>query len=311
MKKEAFNEVWIQKLRPALVALGELRLKEREAIIYGSTLAAIGIAIPILFPLKFLIGILIALVFGGLGVSVYLHLHPKRFKELYKTRVINTLLKETHYDWSHVPDAENADDIFKSSGLYNLKNSTSVVDDMFKASKEGVNLYAVETRVDMREGKKTRVVFGGLAFRFDLGKEFRGQTYIISEKEKRFYRAVGTHEVRGMGSDLGSTELEWNDFERLLHVETTDEREVREILTPDFMLDLYEWWSEHGKFVRLSFKESHMYMVLPIRHTLFEPTVFGSIDKEKEILWSYLDAFLLAEKLLERIEYIYRYTVEG
>lgn len=47
------------------------------------------------------------------------------------------------------------------------------------------------------------------------------------------------------------TELEWNDFESLFAVAGGNQREVREVLTPDLMIDLYEWAKNTSKLLSL------------------------------------------------------------
>jgi hypothetical protein len=70
--------------------------------------------------------------------------------------------------------------------------------------------------------------------------------------------------VLGLG-DIKETELEWNEFERDLHVATNNEAEARYVLTPDFMVDLHDWWSEEKENIRIVFRENKMLMLLPDR----------------------------------------------
>lgn len=107
-------------------------------------------------------------------------------------------------------------------------------------------------------------------------------------------------------SKLRETDLEWNDFEKTISVKTTNEIEAREILTPDFMEILYEWWHSHKKATRLSFKNNHAYLSLPARRVSFEPDAFADPEKHKETLWEILDSILLVERLFSHIEHKYR-----
>jgi hypothetical protein len=77
------------------------------------------------------------------------------------------------------------------------------------------------------------------------------------------------------------TKFEWNDFEELLHVATDNNREAREILTPEFMTDLYDWWKNHGKLnIRIAFVGNLMYMLFPDGQIRFEKTV-SSVEPQE------------------------------
>lgn len=65
------------------------------------------------------------------------------------------------------------------------------------------------------------------------------------------------------GKDVQETILEWNDFEKLLHVATNNETEARYILTPDMMSNLYDWWIPKKQNIRLSFVSNKMYILFP------------------------------------------------
>ena len=110
---------------------------------------------------------------------------------------------------------------------------------------------------------------------------------------------------------LRETDLEWNDFEKSISVQTTDEIEAREILTPDFMEILYEWWHSHKKATRLSFKDNHVYLGLPVSRVCFEPEIFADPEKHKKTLWEMLDAILLIERLFSHVEHKYRLSINN
>ena len=106
-------------------------------------------------------------------------------------------------------------------------------------------------------------LFTGVFVLAQLPFTVKGRTYISTEGDttgfahKTFWKNV-------MGrTDVEETILESNDFENDLHVATTDPTEAREILTPDFMVDLHDWWMEHKLNMRIGFAGNIMYMLLP------------------------------------------------
>lgn len=106
-------------------------------------------------------------------------------------------------------------------------------------------------------------VFRGVLVVASLPQAHGAETYISTEGDKYHFAhrsfwdgLVGKH-------DVVETQLEWNDFEAALHVATTNEVAARELLTPDFMHELYDWWQEHKLNMRIAFKGGTMYLLLP------------------------------------------------
>jgi hypothetical protein len=115
-------------------------------------------------------------------------------------------------------------------------------------------------------------IFHGYIISFVLNRHFEGKTFVSADTDKSGF---GNLSAFGGGTEDSPTEtlLEWNDFESLLHVATTNEAEARYILTPDFMLALYEWWSKEKGNVRLSFINNQLYILYPdsnirLNHTI-------------------------------------------
>jgi hypothetical protein len=94
-----------------------------------------------------------------------------------------------------------------------------------------------------------------------LSQTFSGTTVVTTEKY-----SGGTDQdlyirsLRNIG--LNVSELEWNDFENLLHVITDDAVEARYVLTPDFMESVYTWWQEKKQDIRISFTGSSMNILI-------------------------------------------------
>ena len=53
------------------------------------------------------------------------------------------------------------------------------------------------------------------------------------------------------------------DLEKRLHMATTDIEAAKEILTQDFLHDIYQWWNSHQLNMRISIKGGKMYIMLP------------------------------------------------
>ncbi len=123
-----------------------------------------------------------------------------------------------------------------------------------------------ELSVKGASGKRLRNIFRGYFVEIQLPKILQGETYISTEGDE-----FAEQKNRWWKNDsVQPTKLEWNQFENDLHVVTNNPVETREILTPDFMLDLHTWWQEDKKLIRITFKDDRMLVLFP------EPTVsFG------------------------------------
>jgi hypothetical protein len=127
-------------------------------------------------------------------------------------------------------------------------------------------------------GKDQRIVkiFHGCLITVLLPRSLSGETYISTEGEKgRFVHSQFWNRIINTQT-INETQLEWNEFERDLHVAASDPVEAREILAPDFMLKLHTWWSEKKENIRIVFKGNQMIMLLPDNEV-----ALGSISASK------------------------------
>lgn len=174
--------------------------------------------------------------------------------------------------------------LLKQSELL-VGNDISVVsDDMYTIfGEKDVTMREVLATKHFRsqgKGKDSQItVFKGLFLVTKLSKGHKAKTFISTENDKvglehnTFWsNLIGT-------SPINETVLEWNDFEKDLHVASNDAAKAREILTPELMVDLYSWWIEHKLNIRISFIDDYMYMLLP-ESSIKIGTSTTSSDKE-------------------------------
>ncbi len=167
----------------------------------------------------------------------------------------------THY-------GEETKTLFRESGLVTERVDTITVDDLYRCStKYPLTFRELLATRQESDGKNSRTVtvFHGVLVTVLLPKTLMATTYVSTEgvkhglAHKNFWSGV---KERG----IEETVLEWNDFEKDLHVASSDGTEARYILTPDFMADLYAWWQEGKENIRISFSGNQMLLLLPDRH---------------------------------------------
>jgi len=123
-------------------------------------------------------------------------------------------------------------------------------------------LSKVQTGGNNNQSKPVEI-FRGLLVVAELPKNHAAETYISTDGDRTGFAHRGFwSDVLEIG-DVKETVLEWNDFENKLHVASSDATAAREILTPDFMTDVYEWWNEHKLNMRIAFKNNRLYLLMP------------------------------------------------
>jgi Protein of unknown function (DUF3137) len=173
-------------------------------------------------------------------------------------------------------------DRLTKSELITENHNTNQVDNIFEINYQQHKIIAAELDIKHITGsgknRNTKYIFHGYFISISLNKVLSGKTFVSSENDKNGFGNLSfwnnSHSVNAK-----ETLLEWNDFEDLLHVATTDEVEARYILTPDFMLDLYTWWNGQKGNIRLSFIQDNMYILFPDNQIRLDTTI-EKISKE-------------------------------
>lgn len=196
------------------------------------------------------------------------------------TRKLNTLayklafevfgLKAKHFDTGSQQKADEDQKVttaLEESELLTERVERLDIGDVFETEFSGKILRVSELHATRTEGsgkhKQTVTVFKGLFVTYQLRTTLSGTTFISTEGDTRGY---GHRSFWGAVTGKNAVEetlLESNEFERDLHVATSDGTEARYILTPDLMYDLHEWWKEHERNIRIVCKESECAMLFP------------------------------------------------
>lgn len=195
------------------------------------------------------------------------------------TNVLDKLVMYTHDSAHRVKTSE----LLKESALLTSEGLDIEADDTYTIYGENeVSVRELFVTKLVSNGKSTsRVeVFKGVFVVADLGKGHEAETYISTDGDRSGFAHRTFWSDLVESGEVKETILEWNEFEKELHVATTNPTKAREILTPDFMQDVYEWWKEHELNMRIAFKGSKLYLLLP-EETIKIGTSTTSIDSKK------------------------------
>lgn len=208
----------------------------------------------------------------GVSVSVLLFSHHWYREQKILTKELNLALIPTITACFERLVLYTADDVHhreteamvRDSGILPEEYDSFDADDMYTFY-EPYTISAREIYVSKMRGKNQHAtkVFHGLFVIVELPKVREGVTAISSEGDTFGLRHKNFWGESLLAKGLAETTLEWNQFERDIHVATTNPVEAREILTPDCMMALHAWWVEYGQNIRLVFKDARLFILLP------------------------------------------------
>lgn len=180
--------------------------------------------------------------------------------------ISNTLNRTVIYSYD-IAHREQTTQLLQDSSLMTISGIDVVSDDM-------LTLYG-DVEITMRElvitkqqlqrnGKSDKIVlFKGVFVSAELPFTHHAETYISTDRDREGFAKRTFWSDLFEGGKVRETILEWNDFENELHVASSDAVAARELLTTDFMQDLYNWTQEHKLPMRIACKRNMFYMLLP------------------------------------------------
>lgn len=171
------------------------------------------------------------------------------------------------------------------SELVTEPHNHTAIDDVVRLSRNQKKILVAELHLQHVTGsgknRQVKEIFKGYFVEVELDISLTGKTFISTDGDRHGFghRSFWT----GM-SDIGAkeTKLEWNDFENLLHVATTNGVEARYVLSTDFMQDLYEWWKDKKGNIRIAFLRNSMYVLFPNNKIRFNQTIRRITQAEVE-----------------------------
>lgn len=192
------------------------------------------------------------------------------------------------------------------SELITESRNTVAVGDQFtiKAAAHTIFVHELNVKNVISFGDRyhyTKRIFNGYFVETKLSRTLTGKTFVSTDgDDSGFGHASFWTKLTGGG--VKETTMEWNEFENLLHVATTDETEARYVLTPDFMQDLYDWWSGQKGNIRITFLADHMYLLFPDKKVRVDGTVSGlSRRKVNKYMFSIARPLLHVVHLIEGV----------
>lgn len=220
------------------------------------------------------------------------------------TNTLDRMLMYTHTE----ERSESVEDVLKQSKLITTDNIVVHADDVYEVygdremTMHELSVWQTEPTASNRKKPREQEVFRGLLVVAQLERTHSAETYISTEGDRfGFAHRSFWNDLLEYGH-VTETVLEWNDFEKDLHVASTDHAAAREILTPDFMMDLHEWWGDHALNMRISFIGDQMFLLLPEESIRISSTTVSTEEAAiKRYAWSIVRPIWRALVLVEDI----------
>lgn len=283
------------KLKPALekvevfrVSAFEKRAKKMRLL----GLMLLGVLIVLVFAKFHLVFCVIAAVIVVIGGGIFMRYinaasndYKTLYKELVTTQITSFLQPEVRYSPLHGIFKKE----FESIEHYKSRIDRYWSEDLFegKIGKTSIKFSEVhaerkETTVDSKGRRRTHyvTVFKGIPVILDFNKSFFSWVTVKPDFAEQNFGFLG-RKLQGMSSNL--VRLENPEFEKAFVVHSGDPVEARYLLTPDMQERLLEVRRIFGRGVIFSFRNSTLFITLPMSKDFFEPDIKVSAFDSKEI----------------------------
>lgn len=268
-----------------LEALRKFQLR-RQAFIVVAFIASVGLGLATFMPFMIIVFLALSLVL----YFIFYGFKRKRpdFKTQYKDTVIRKIISfispelvySSHQFISNLKYS-NSRIFLQQVDIYNGEDL--VQGTIGKTAVEFCELHTKDRRTDSKGRTHYVTIFRGIFFIADFNKNFSGQTYVLSDFGERFMGFFGKifQNMNMMRPDV--IRLENPEFEKYFAVYGTDPVEARYILSPSFMERLVNYRNKMQTNLQLSFINSQVYLAMPMKKNLFEPSLRKTVKRFEDI----------------------------
>ena len=152
----------------------------------------------------------------------------------------------------------------------------------FRVSELHTEYRSESTDSDGNRKTTWHTIFKGLFAHIDFNKEIKGETLVLPDTAEKLFGSFGK-KLQSMSSRGKLIKLENVEFEKLFVVYGSDQIEARYILTPTMMEAMVNIVKRYSKEVFFSFIGSRVYFAIGFKDDLFEPRIFKSGVRFKDM----------------------------
>lgn len=294
---EEFKTYYDAELLPDLQRLDEERkgISRAAVILIFACLADIAIGIVLVTMVSQsdeMIFTAIALwgsaILAGIIVGIILGRKYKRFKIKYKETVVTDMIHFFDPNLNYFYNGKITKPEYQESKLFlnrvDLYNGEDMIEGTLGQTKLKFSELHTQYRTTNHKGQtQYHTVFRGVFFIADFNKNFEGETYVLPDTAEKLFGKLGNFFQKMNVGRPDLVKLENVEFEKAFAVYGTDQIESRYILSPKLMEDIMELKKKAPGAIRLSFRNSNVYIAITSFLNLFEPRLFKTIVDFKHI----------------------------
>lgn len=303
--KEELKTFYNSEILPHLDELEELRKFQlrRQTFIGIAFLASVGLGLATFMPFMIIIFLLVSLIL----YFIFYGFKRKRpdFKTQYKDTVIRKIIQFISPELVYSSHQFISNTKFSNSGIFlqqvDIYNGEDLVQGMIdKTTVEFCELHTQDRTTDSKGRTHYVTIFKGIFYIADFHKNFIGKTYVLSDFGERFMGFFGKmfQDMNIMRPDV--VRLENPEFEKYFVVYATDQVEARYILSPSFMEKLLAFRKRVNTTIQLSFIESQVYLAIPMKKNLFEPSLRKTVKRFEDVE-EYYDQVCFCTDIVEEL----------
>ncbi len=243
------------------------------------------------------IGFIVLLITGSILFGYYRE-SKKKYVAAFKESVIFPIIKSVNPQCIYQPERAVSHKDCVKSGLF-LKGADAYEGDDYVEGLHGSTYFCFSEMIITKQGDEhSRVIlFKGLFFIADFNKHFSGRTYVWSEANPQLtiFKKIFSSFTRGIEPVL----MEDPEFEKRFIVYSSDQVEARFILSPSMMVRMIGLEEKFGKSLVFSFIDSNIYVAVPSKMDLFEPTI--PVRTNEQTLNQYYNAVVMTMGIIDEL----------
>ncbi len=199
----------------------------------------------------------------------------------FKKRIIEKIVKFINESLNYSPYDFIPVEKFMKADIFRDKIFKYYGDDLVKGKVDKTDIEFSEihvlSRVRSEENRdKVKRVFDGIFFVADFHKNFNGKYYILPDFAQKRFGGIGKFFQKMNFSRGKLIELEDPEFEKEFVVYGSDQVEARYLLSSNMMQRILNLKRNRFPFVMMSLIDNCLFIALPFKRRLFEPSVFRS-----------------------------------
>ena len=290
---EELRGLYENQLKPALQSLE----KKRKNLLLKYAIYILGIpavlAVSYLFidnyPVIFYLGLVLIIFF--IYKLVRMGREKAEYRDKFKFEVVNEIVSMINPEWRYEPYNSIQENDYIKSDLFPTSYDRYRGDDKVEGMIEKTDFQFSElhteykTRTTDSNGttkEKWVTIFKGIFIHADFNKEIQGKTLVLPDTAEKLFGRFG-RKLQAMSKRGELVKMEDVEFEKLFVVYGSNQIESRYVLTPAMMRTMVDIKKRYKKDVYFSFVGSRVYVAISFSKDLFEPRLFRSGVRFKDM----------------------------